>query len=116
MPVLVIGEVPNLTEEIYGAMVGQLKPLMEASPGFIAHAGGPNPAGGSRRARGVAYDPVRDRWRRLPLAPLTSPFLTAAWTGREFVAWDDARRTASFDPRSGRWGAVEGLASHDSPR
>ncbi|MGH8975200.1 MAG: hypothetical protein ACRD0C_18600 [Acidimicrobiia bacterium] len=48
MPVLMIGEVPNLTEEIYGAMVGQLKPLMLASPGFIAHAGGPNPAGGWR--------------------------------------------------------------------
>ena len=48
MPVLMIAEVPNLTEEIYGAMVGQLKPLMEGSPGFIAHAGGPNPAGGWR--------------------------------------------------------------------
>lgn len=48
MPVLMIGEVPNLTEEIYGAMVAQLMPLMRASQGFIAHAGGPNPAGGWR--------------------------------------------------------------------
>jgi len=48
MPVLMIGEVPNLTEEIYGGMVGQLMPLMRAHQGFIAHAGGPGPAGGWR--------------------------------------------------------------------
>jgi heme-degrading monooxygenase HmoA len=48
MPVLMIGEVPNLTEEIYAAMLGQLKPTMLSSPGFIAHAGGPNPGGGWR--------------------------------------------------------------------
>ncbi len=78
--------------------------------------GGTDPASGSRRARGVAYDPVRDRWRLLPVAPLTSPFLTAAWTGREFVAWDDAQRAAGFDPRTNRWGTVGGIASHDAPR
>jgi hypothetical protein len=48
MPVLMIGEVPNLTEEIYAGMIGQLMPLMRASKGFIAHAGGPNPTGGWR--------------------------------------------------------------------
>ncbi|MGH8994192.1 MAG: antibiotic biosynthesis monooxygenase family protein [Acidimicrobiia bacterium] len=48
MPVLMIAEVPNLTEEIYGGMVGQLMPLMQVSPGFIAHAGGPSPEGGWR--------------------------------------------------------------------
>jgi hypothetical protein len=84
--------------------------------GLATPPGGIDPAGGSRRARGAAYDPVRNRWRLLPVAPLTSPFLTAAWTGRKFVAWDDARRAASFDPRSDRWGSVGGLASHDSPR
>ena len=41
MPVLMIGEVPNLTEEIYAGMVGQMKPLMRASKGFISHSGGP---------------------------------------------------------------------------
>jgi hypothetical protein len=41
MPVLMIGEVPNLTEETYGAMVGQLMPPMRATQGFISHAGGP---------------------------------------------------------------------------
>ena len=48
MPVLMIGEVPNMTAEIYGGMVGQLMPLMRASKGFISHAGGPSPTGGWR--------------------------------------------------------------------
>jgi hypothetical protein len=48
MAVLMIGEVPNLTEEIYAGMVGQLMPLMRASKGFISHAGGPSPSGGWR--------------------------------------------------------------------
>ncbi len=48
MPVLMIGEVPNLTEETYGGMVKQLMPLMRASKGFISHAGGPSPSGGWR--------------------------------------------------------------------
>ena len=48
MAVLMIGDVPNLTEEIYAGMVGQLMPLMRASEGFISHAGGPSPTGGWR--------------------------------------------------------------------
>jgi hypothetical protein len=48
MPVLMIGEVPNLTEEIYGGMIGQMTPLMRAATGFISHAGGPSPSGGWR--------------------------------------------------------------------
>ncbi|MGH3691330.1 MAG: antibiotic biosynthesis monooxygenase family protein [Microbacterium sp.] len=48
MAVLMIGEVPNLTEEIYAGLVEQMKPLMQASNGFIAHSGGPNPSGGWR--------------------------------------------------------------------
>ncbi len=48
MAVLMIAEVPNLTEEIYGGMVGQMMPLMRTSKGFISHAGGPNPTGGWR--------------------------------------------------------------------
>jgi hypothetical protein len=48
MPVLMIGEVPNLTEEVYGGMVAQLMPVMRTAKGFISHAGGPNPGGGWR--------------------------------------------------------------------
>jgi hypothetical protein len=43
-----IGEVPNLTEEIYSGMIGQMMPLMRSSKGFISHAGGPSPSGGWR--------------------------------------------------------------------
>jgi hypothetical protein len=43
-----IGEVPNLTEDIYGGLVGQMMRQLRASKGFISHAGGPNPAGGWR--------------------------------------------------------------------
>lgn len=48
MAVLMIAEVPNLTEEAYSGMIGQIKPLMQASRGFISHAGGPSPSGGWR--------------------------------------------------------------------
>jgi len=48
MPVLMIGEVPNFTEEIYAGMIGQMEPLMRAANGFVSHAGGPGPSGGWR--------------------------------------------------------------------
>jgi hypothetical protein len=48
MPVLMIGEVPDLTEEIYAGMVGQLMPALRAFNGFIGHTGGPSPNGGWR--------------------------------------------------------------------
>jgi heme-degrading monooxygenase HmoA len=43
-----IGEVPNLTEEIYAGMIERMAPLMRASKGFISHSGGPSPNGGWR--------------------------------------------------------------------
>lgn len=48
MAVLMIGEVPNLSEEIYAGMIEQMTPLMRAHNGFIAHSGGPSPSGGWR--------------------------------------------------------------------
>jgi hypothetical protein len=48
MPVLMIGEVPNLTEEVYAEMLVQLAPLLRAHKGFVSHAGGPSPDGGWR--------------------------------------------------------------------
>jgi heme-degrading monooxygenase HmoA len=48
MPVLMIGEVPTLTEEVYTAMIAQMSPLLQAADGFISHAGGPSPNGGWR--------------------------------------------------------------------
>ena len=41
MAVLMIGEVQNLTEEIYAGMIDGLKPSLLAAKGFIAHSGGP---------------------------------------------------------------------------
>ena len=48
MPVLMIGEVPNLNEEIYAGMIGPMTPLIRAADGFISHSAGPNPTGGWR--------------------------------------------------------------------
>ena len=48
MAVLMIGEVPNLTEEMYAGMLEGLKPVLQAAKGFISHAGGPSPNGGWR--------------------------------------------------------------------
>lgn len=48
MAVLMIGEVPNLDEATYAGLVEQMRPLMQAAPGFISHSGGPHPDGGWR--------------------------------------------------------------------
>jgi hypothetical protein len=48
MAVLMIGEVPNLTEEMYAGMIEGLKPQLQSTKGFISHAGGPSPNGGWR--------------------------------------------------------------------
>jgi hypothetical protein len=48
MPVLMISEVPDLTEEHYRGVIGQMTPLFRASNGFISHSGGPSPTGGWR--------------------------------------------------------------------
>jgi hypothetical protein len=48
MPVLMIAEVPNLAEETYEGMIGQMAPLFRAANGFISHSGGPSPTGGWR--------------------------------------------------------------------
>ena len=62
MPVLMIGEVPNLTEEIYAGMIGQMMPLMRAAPGFISHAGGPSPSGGWRVVETWETEEDAQRW------------------------------------------------------
>ncbi len=48
MPVLMIAEVPNLDEGTYTSMLEQLMPLLRSANGFVSHAGGPSPAGGTR--------------------------------------------------------------------
>ncbi len=63
--------------------------------------------------KGAAYDPVADRWRRLPPSPLRGRAdHIAAWTGREMVLWGGSALGfggqvfgdgAAFDPVSDRW-------------
>jgi hypothetical protein len=62
MATLMIAEVPNLTEEIYGGMVSELTPLLRAAKGFISHAGGPNPGGGWRVVEVWETEADGQRW------------------------------------------------------
>jgi len=65
----------------------------------------------SAPADGAAYDPARDRWRRIPAAPIagrTDPI--AAWTGHEVIVFggtDGAGTTildgAAYDPNLNMW-------------
>jgi hypothetical protein len=48
MAVLMIGEVPNLTEEVYGGMIEQMKPRLVTAKGSS-----PTPAGPTRTEGGV---------------------------------------------------------------
>ena len=63
---------------------------------------------------GAAYDPARDRWRRIatsPLAPRNQP--QAVWTGRELLVWGGdvhvagtGAYAAAYDPDKDRWRTV----------
>jgi hypothetical protein len=84
-----------------------------------------NPAGLQVAGDGAAYDPDRNRWRRLPPAPLPARAdATVVWTGREVlvVGGVPAVRTdrdrgptdgAAYDPARGRW---RRLAPSPQPR
>jgi hypothetical protein len=48
MPVLAIFEQPNLDDKAYASMLEQLTPVLRSAKGFMSHAGGPSPAGGTR--------------------------------------------------------------------
>ena len=57
----------------------------------------------SETAIGAAYHPATDTWRRLPDSELSPQASTAAWNGREMVAWDDLHGTAAYDPAGESW-------------
>jgi hypothetical protein len=61
----------------------------------------------TKTAIGAAYDPETDAWRRLPDSALSPQASTAAWTGRELVAWDYLNGTAAYEPRENRWRALD---------
>ena len=76
MAVLMIGELPSLTEEVYGGMVGQMSPLLRAHKGFIAHAGGPSPSGGWRVVEVWESQEDGDSWFDETVKPNLPPGIT----------------------------------------
>lgn len=80
MPVLMIGEVPNLTEEIYAGMIGQMTPLMRASKGFISHTGGPSPAGGWRVVEAWESEADAEQWFEENVKPNLPPGIVPSRT------------------------------------
>ena len=73
MAVVMIAEVPNLSEELYAGMVDQMKPLMRASNGFIAHSGGPIPSGGWRVVEFWESEEDGQRWFEENVRPNLPP-------------------------------------------
>ncbi len=73
MPVLMIGEVPNLSEEIYAGLLGQMMPLMKAANGFISHAGGPSPSGGWRVVETWESEEDSTKWFEESVRPTLPP-------------------------------------------
>ena len=108
MPVLLIAEVPNLTEEVYAGMADQMMPLMRASKGFLCHAGGPNPAGGWRVVEVWESEEDGQNWFNDNINPTCH------------LASCLIRRITPFTPRSpsrapspgapGRWKVLQGPA------
>lgn len=52
---------------------------------------------------GLSFDPRRDRWRAIPLAPIKPGFGYGAWTGREFVVVSSSAESAAWDPTNRGW-------------
>jgi hypothetical protein len=66
---------------------------------------------GDELSDGAAYDPARDRWRRIATSTLAARDRPqGVWTGRELVAWggiprggDGGAYAAAYDPARDRW-------------
>ena len=70
--------------------------------------GGSDPDGRpwpARLARGAAYNPTANTWRRLEGAPVALGRATAVWDGREVlvVGAGGGRTVLAFDPKTNRW-------------
>lgn len=76
MPVLMIAEVPNLTEEVYAGMSGKMMPLLSAFKGFISHAGGPSPTGGWRVVEVWESEEDGKKWFDENIKPNLPPDIT----------------------------------------
>jgi hypothetical protein len=82
--------------------------------GGLAPEDGASAGGAMRPGDGLAYDPVRRSWRRLPAPPRTLPrsAIPALWTGRELlvVEAEGGRQVAggglvgaAYDPAADHW-------------
>ena len=76
MAVLMIGEVPNLTEEVYSGMIGQLESGLRSAKGFISHAGGPSPSGGWRVVEVWDSEEEAQSWFEANVEPNLPPGVT----------------------------------------
>jgi hypothetical protein len=76
MPVVMIGEVADLTEDVYAGMLPQLQPIMQKYQGFIAHSGGPHPDGGWRVIEFWETEDDGRRWFEEHVAPNLPPGIT----------------------------------------
>ncbi len=54
-------------------------------------------------AIGAAYDPANNTWRRIADSDLSPQASTAAWNGREMIAWDYNNASAAYDPAADVW-------------
>ena len=73
MAVLMIAEVPGLTEDVYAGMVGGMMPGIRASKGFVSHAGGPSPSGGWRVVEVWETQEDSDEWFNNNVKPNLPP-------------------------------------------
>jgi len=63
----------------------------------------PGPSPGHPTA-GAAYDPAADRWRVLPIGPITAGSPTmSVWTGAEWIIANPVGPAAALEPTGGRW-------------
>ena len=73
MSVLMIAEVPNMTEEIYEGMIPQLSPQLQQAAGFVSHAGGPSPSGGWRVVEIWDSEAQAEEWFQSNVKPNLPP-------------------------------------------
>ena len=62
-----------------------------------------NNAPATPTAIGAAYDPATDTWRTLPASELSPQASTAAWNGRDLIAWDYEATAGAYDPDRDAW-------------
>jgi heme-degrading monooxygenase HmoA len=86
MPVLAIFEQPHLDAATYASMLDQLMPLLRSAPGFISHAGGPSPSGGTRIIEVWASEADSERFFTENLKPNIPPELFPDTTYSELQA------------------------------